>query len=96
MSAVSSPASFTLRDLNRQPAKVLAAVRKYGSAEVRTRSGEIFTVAPKLAGTPDRRQTSKGITEHFQNLWSKQRAMGLIPPPDSENERINRIIAGEE
>lgn len=96
MSPVSSPASFTLRDLNRQPAKVLAAVRKYGSAEVRTRSGEIFTVAPKLSRTLNRSQTTKAISERFQKLWSKQRAAGFIPPPESENERINRIIAGEE
>lgn len=96
MSPVSSPVSFTLRDLNRQPAKVLAAVRKYGSAEVRTRSGEIFTVAPKSVTAQNRRQTAKGISERLQNLWSKQRDSGFIPPPDSENERINRIIAGEE
>lgn len=38
---MSAAATFTLRDLNRRPAKVLEAVRKFGSAEVRTRSGEV-------------------------------------------------------
>jgi hypothetical protein len=45
MSDLPANAVFSLRDLNRQPAKVLLAVRKFGSAEIRTRSGEIFTVS---------------------------------------------------
>ena len=44
-----SAATFTLRDLNRQPAKILEAVRKFGMVEVRTRSGEVFTVAQKAS-----------------------------------------------
>lgn len=93
MSPVSSPVSFTLRDLNRQPAKVLAAVRKYGSAEVRTRSGEIFTVAPKSVAAP------KGKRPPFPDFAARRKlllATGYIPPGPEENERINRIIAGEE
>ena len=84
---------FTLRDLNRRPAMVLAEVRKFGSAEIHTRSGEVFTVAVKAeeptkaagAGLPD-----------FEAHWKRLRELGLVPPPASENERINRIIAGEE
>ena len=96
MSTTATPASFTLRDLNRQPAKVLAAVRKFGSAEVRTRTGEIFTVAPKPPVGPSRKREAKEVRDRFQDLWAKQRSLGLIPPDESENERINRIIAGEE
>ncbi len=90
MSDMSTVTTFTLRDLNRQPAKILAAVRKFGSVEVRTRNGEIFTIAPK----EERRK--KSFSKHFQALWAKQRALGLVPPTEDENERINRIIAGEE
>ncbi len=91
MSQSSASAVFTLRDLNRQPAKVLAAVRKFGSVEIRTRSGEVFTVAAKTAvGKP------AGEFPDFPARWSKLRELGLIPPPRSEHERINRIIAGEE
>ncbi len=84
---------FTLRDLNRQPAKVLEAVRKFGIAEVRTRKGEVFTVSPKAASAV--RRPSKRIPD-FEGLWKKQRDAGHIVPPTLEDERINRIIAGEE
>ena len=86
-------AVFTLRDLNRQPAKVLDAVRKFGSAEIRTRSGEVFTVAVKTAESP--RQPGAGLPD-FEAHWKRLRELGLVPPAASENERINRIIAGDE
>ncbi len=89
---MSATATFTLRDLNRQPAKVLDAVRKFGSAEVRTRSGEVFTLAPKAKR---RRAKPKGFPD-FEARWKRLGDLGLVPPPESENERINRIIAGEE
>ena len=90
---MSTVATFTVRDLNRQPAKILDAVRKFGKAEVRTRGGEVFTVARK----PVRRKLSAGdFTAKFEALWKTQRELGHVPPPASENERINRIIAGEE
>ena len=84
---------FTLRDLNRQPAKVLAEVRKFGSAEIRTRSGEVFTVTVK-AEEPTKR-SGTGLPD-FEAHWKRLRELGLVPPPASENERINRILAGEE
>ena len=85
-------AVFTLRDLNRQPAKVLDAVRKFGSAEVRTRGGEVFTVAVKAEEAKQRR--SKSFPD-FEARWKKLRGSGFVPPSPSENERINRIIAGD-
>lgn len=88
-----SPASavFTLRDLNRQPAKVLDAVRKFGSVEIRTRRGELFTIVAKTEET----EAAQEFPD-FHARWTKLRELGLVPPPRSENERINRIIAGEE
>jgi hypothetical protein len=90
---MSGVTTFTLRDLNRQPAKVLEAVRKFGIAEVRTRKGEVFTVSPKAA--TGARRLSKLVPD-FEGLWKKQRDAGHIVPATQENERINRIIAGEE
>lgn len=84
---------FTLRDLNRQPAKVLAEVRKFGSAEIRTRSGEVFTMTVK-AGEATRGGGTR--LPDFEAHWKRLRELGLVPPPAAENERINRIIAGEE
>lgn len=88
-----STAIFTLRDLNRQPSKVLDAVRKFGSAEVRTRSGEVFTVAVKVDEANEQR--SKTLPD-FKARWKKLRESGNIPPSSDENERINRIVASEE
>jgi len=90
---MSGVTTFTLRDLNRQPARVLEAVRKFGVAEVRTRKGEVFTVSPK-AGLGARRPSK--LVPDFEGLWKKQCDAGHISPPTREDERINRIIAGEE
>ena len=86
--------------MNRQPAKILAAVRKYGSAEVKTRTGEVFTIAPKKGR--EKAMTPEEIGEEFFRK-SEERArrfceMGFVPPKPGEwdEERFNRIIAGEE
>ena len=92
MSKTPATTVFTLRDLNRQPAKVLAAVRKFGRAEIRTRSGEVFTVAVKAE---QRTQMADTGLPDFESHWKRLRELGLVPPPASKNERINRIIAGE-
>ena len=93
MSHLPPNAVFSLRDLNRRPAKVLEAVRKFGCAEIRTRSGEVFTMwaqrkpadGAAVARFPD-----------FSARWQKLREVGHVPPITSQNERIDRIIAGEE
>jgi hypothetical protein len=90
MSKAFSSAVFTLRDLNRQPAKVLDAVRKFGRAEIRTRSGEIFTVEVKK----DKTEQSQEFPD-FASRWKKLRELGLIPPRPVENDRIDELVAGE-
>ncbi len=82
------------RDLNRRPAEVLSAVRKFGSVEVRTRRGEVFTVTAKPVSPSTR--SPDDIASRFAALWLKQRDLGHIAAQPSENERINRIIAGDE
>lgn len=80
--------SFTPRDLNRQPARVLAAARKYGQVEVRTRSGEIFTLMRKVDKKPD--------WPDFEARGRRLRALGLVRPSPEQEDKIDRIIAGEE
>ena len=99
---MSTVATFTLRDLNRQSAKILAAVRKFGCAEITTRSGEVFTLAPKQAGARSRKKdTANPGVEFFRRAEERAklfREMGYVPPKPGEwdEERFNRIIAGEE
>jgi len=93
MSTVPETAVFTLRDLNRQPATVLDAVRKFGVVEIRTRSGEVFTVEAKKV---DAETTSRKNFPDFKARWKRLRESGLVPPSPTETELINRIISGEE
>ena len=91
--------TYTMRDLSRETAKVFAAAKKFGSVIIKSRTGEVFTIfkntAPKSSN-----QSQKDITAEFirDNAARSERmkAAGYEPPPASEMERINRIIAGEE
>ncbi|MCG8449687.1 MAG: hypothetical protein MI725_08915 [Pirellulales bacterium] len=93
MSQLPANAVFTLRDLNRQPAKVLEAVRKFGRAEIRTRSGEVYTLStqPKAEGS----RLPKRLPD-FESRWQKMRELGHVPPTPDTNEHLDNIIAGVE
>ena len=43
-----SPPDFTVRDLNRQPAKVLEACDRVGTIRIRTRSGRVYRLQPEV------------------------------------------------
>ena len=100
---MSTATTFTLRDLNRQSARVLAAVRKYGSVVIKTRAGEVFTLAPSVVASRTRKKekpVNPGV-EFFRRADERAklfREMGYVPPKPGEwdEERFNRIIAGEE
>ena len=83
---------FTSQDLAGQAAKVFDAVRRFGSADIRTQEGDVFEMKLK-------REMNEAVGMDFPDFdarWKRLRELGLVPPPPSENERINRIIAGEE
>jgi hypothetical protein len=85
--------TFTPRDMNRQPAKILAAARRLGSVEIRTRSGEAFTLAVK-AESAGRKEPGK--MPDLEARRQRLKELGWTPLPTSKVERFNRIIAGEE
>ncbi len=91
----SAARSFTLRDLNRQPAKVLAACDLHGTVCIRTRDGRSYSLKTE---TPEPSRTAQvdSLVERRQRLRQRLRAAGFVPPSGAEVERINRIIAGEE
>ncbi|MGH7946362.1 MAG: hypothetical protein ACREH8_22575 [Opitutaceae bacterium] len=86
-----STLSFTARDLNRQPAKVLDAARKFGAVEIQTRRGETFVFSLK-----QEKKRKAGNLPDFADLWRRLRVAGNVPARASDNERIDRTIAGEE
>lgn len=95
------PSVFTVRDMNRNTAKVLAACRLHGRVLVRSRGGEEFEVAPMKVPKPpetpeDREERVKNALERMRLHREKIRAMGMRGPQTPEEiERVNQIIAGE-
>ena len=84
--------SYTARDLNRNPARVFEAVHKFGSVNIRSRTGDTYVMSLEkkplsidLTPTPD-----------FDKHWQKLQQLGCNSATQSDQERINQIIAGEE
>jgi hypothetical protein len=87
--------SFTLRDLNRQPAKVLAACDMHGTVRIRTRGGRSYSLK-RESSEPDRTAKVESLVARRQRLRQRLRAAGFVPPSPADMEQVNRIIAGEE
>ena len=88
------PKVFTVRDMNRNTARVLAACRQHGRVIVKHRAGEQFVMMPEIAEVavgprPD-------FVERMRLHRERMRAMGVRGPTTSEGiEHLNKIIAGE-
>ena len=93
--ALAVPTTFTLRDLNRQISKVIAACDAVGVVHIRTRDGRSYTLKP-VAAPPAPSAPVTGIVESREEYRNRLRAAGFVPPNAEEMERLNRIIAGEE
>ena len=84
--------TFTARDLNRSPAKVFSAVRSYGKAKIRTRSGETFVIEPDSEAQNKEKPSD---LPDFENRWNQLWEMGLGEVSQDEQEKYDQIIAGE-
>jgi hypothetical protein len=92
------PKVFTVRDMNRNTARVLAACRQHGRVVVRSREGEQFEMAPvKAPETPeDRLAKADAALERLRLHRERMRTMGCQGPTTPEGiEHLNKIIAGE-
>jgi hypothetical protein len=97
---MSTATKFTMRDLSRETAKIFAAVRKFGTVQIQTRAGEVFTIAKDPKATP-RKKKEDPAAEFVRRADERAklfREMGYVPPKPGEwdEERFNRIIASEE
>jgi hypothetical protein len=81
-------ATFTVRDLNRQPRKVLQACDRFGSVYIRTRNGKIYSLA--LQGTE-----AMGPLPDFAARRQKLRELGLRPLTREQQRRFDKWLAGE-
>jgi hypothetical protein len=85
--------TFTVRDLDRAPAKVLAAAKRDGVACVRQRNGEMFAVRPLPPpgqGPPD----WKGFVRQHRE-WLRRTYPVPSVWPKQQVEELDRLIASD-
>ena len=78
--------TFTVRDLNRQAAKVLRACDRFGSVKIQARNGRVYSL--KAEG-------SKRKMGPLPDFAARRRAAGFPPMDRKMSEALNRLIAGE-
>jgi len=85
------PSSYTSRDLNRNPARVFEAVKTYGSVDIRTRAGDTYVISLK------KKPLAKEVKSEpdFGSHWQKIQQLGNLTAKNSEQKRLDQIIAGE-
>ncbi len=84
------PESYTVRDLNRRTAEVLAAAAKLGSVTIRSRTGQRFVLKPEVGpGEPPRR------VPDFAARRKQLELLGYVPPPPGMDDWVNGIITGD-
>ena len=95
MSVMSERKAYTVRDMNRNTAKVLEACREYGSATIRSRNGDEYRITP--VQKQDSPQPRSSFVERMRAHQKQLQEMGAAGPATEEGmERLNQIIAGEE
>ena len=82
--------TFTVRDLNRQPATILRACDELGMVRIRTRDGRAYELRNVQNGGH-----APGAKIDFDAHWRRLREAGCRPPTVTEMKRIDRITAGE-
>lgn len=85
--------TFTVRDLNRSSAKVLAAAERDGEARIRRRNGGIFAVkpvAPAATGAPDWKAFGRE-----RGAWLKKNFPEPVAWTKEQVDEIDRAIASD-
>lgn len=78
--------TFTVRDLDREPAAVLDAADREGAVRVRRRDGRTYSVKPEA--------TAKKITA-LPDFRARIKMIFPKPIPKSQAAAVDRLIAGE-
>lgn len=91
------PDTFTVRDLNRQPAAILQACDERGSVRIRTRDGRIYDLrATSAQETTIPSAARKAALDRFLQHRRMLDLLGAVSPGPEAADRIHRIIAGDE
>lgn len=87
---IDSTADFTVRDLNRQPAEVLAACDRLGVVVIRSRKGDTYELRrakPKKA--PGAKKPA------YPDFAARRKAAGIPMMTKEQREHLDRMIGGE-
>ena len=83
-------AEFTVRDLNRQLARVLEACDRLGVVRIRSRKGRSYRLSPEPPAEPD-----KAAKPAFPDFAARRKAMGMPMMTKKQSEMLDKLIAGE-
>lgn len=90
--ATSTVADFTVRDMNRHLAKVLAACDRLGVVRIRSRKGQTYELRPQAPPPP----TATGDRpEGYPDFAARRKAIGLPMMTKKQREQLDKLIAGE-
>lgn len=92
------PDTFTVRDMSRRAAAVIAACEYRGSVRIRSRNGRSFVLTPEVKQpTPDEHAQQRAVDiAKIRAHHEKMKAMGFVAPSAKEQSRIDRWMAGED
>lgn len=79
---------FTVRDLNRQLAKVLETCDRVGLIRIRSRKGGTYELRPEPKPAPT-------IKPGYPDFAARRRALGMPMMTKAQSEQLDKLIAGE-
>ena len=94
---------FTVRDMNRRPAELLNACDNRGTITIRSRNGRTYQMSASRSlteillgsGSESRDALRQSFSERLREHHKQMAAMGYRPPSAADQEKIDRMIAGE-
>jgi len=79
--------TFTVRELDREPAAVLDAADKEGAVRIKRRDGRIYSVQPLMAAS--------ARISSIPDFAARRKAIFSRPIPVSQVKLVDKLIAGE-
>lgn len=84
------PAEFTVRDMNRHMAEVLAACDRLGVVRIKSRKGQTYELRLKAPAA-----RKKGNKPAYPDFAARRKAIGLPMMTKKQREMLDKLIAGE-
>ena len=85
-----STAEFTVRDLNRQLARVLEACDRMGMIRIRSRKGQTYELRAQKPEPP-----AQDAKPAYPDFAARRRALGMPMMTKKQRAMLDKMIAGE-